>query len=312
MAQRAAGPQPVVEGGAGLQRPLPALVPESRQRALPAPLPVAALRFVSGLGQLRVRPAVPVAFRGLVDRLDRAPVQVVGGGQVHRAEVAAETVGAAARYLEGEPRAAVLDGGVERWAGRGAEPGHRSFLVGSLISPLPGIACTRGGRRRRCAGPGPAGTCLPARRPRQARHVGSASLLALRRLRSSEGTVMRIGFMLAQSPLLRGIQLRPHSTGVSGCRPAVFHVSSHTRLPQASGPVRFGFHTNSGHLASIPVFSDVALIRVVWMLTERELGGPTRHPVSARPSCLAVRSTPHSDRMACRGRQVASDRRCSN
>ena len=29
------------------------------------------------------------------------------------------------------------------------------------------------------------------------------------------------------SPLVRGIQLRSHSTGVSGCRPAGFHVSSH-------------------------------------------------------------------------------------
>ena len=134
VAERTTAPQPVVEGGPGLRRPLSALVPESRQRALPAPLPVAALRFVSGLGQVRVRSAVPVALRGLVDRLDRAPVRVPGGGQVHRAEVAAEAVGAAARYLEGVPRPAVLDGGVERRAGRGPEPGHRSFLVRSLIT----------------------------------------------------------------------------------------------------------------------------------------------------------------------------------
>ncbi len=177
-------------------------MPESRQRALPAPLAVAALRLVSGLGQLRVGSAVAVALRGLVDRLHRAPVQVVRGGQVHRAEVAAEAVGAAARYLEGEPRPAVLDGGVERRVRRGAEPGHRSFLVRSLISLLPGIASTRGGRRRRCAGPGPAGTSLRVRGGRGRRTTsGSASLLALRRRRrSSAGTVMRIGFMLAQSP----------------------------------------------------------------------------------------------------------------
>ena len=148
MPQRTAGPQPVVEGGPGLRRPLPAFVPESRQRALPAPLPVAALRFVPGPGQVRVGSAVPVALRGLVDRLDRAPVRVAGRGQVHRAQVAAEAVGAAARYLEGAPRPAVLDGGVERRVRRGPEPGHRSSSFGRSSHLLPGIASTRGGRRR--------------------------------------------------------------------------------------------------------------------------------------------------------------------
>ena len=151
---RAPGPEPVVERRAGLRRPAASLVLEGGQRPVPPALPVAAFRGVAGVAPGRVGSAA-VALRGLVHGLDRPPPRVAGGGQVHRAQLAAERVAAAARYLEAAARGGTAARDVEGRPWGRLEPGchGRPAVFGHAISLHTGTRRSRSRRgpaRARC------------------------------------------------------------------------------------------------------------------------------------------------------------------
>ena len=123
--ERAARPQPVVEGGAGVEGPAAAGVLEAGERSVAAALAVDPFCLVAGAGRCRGA-AGAVDLRGLVDGFDGAALGIVGRAQVHGAQLAAEAVRAPARHLEDAAAGPVAGLSVERETGIGGEVSRHS------------------------------------------------------------------------------------------------------------------------------------------------------------------------------------------